>query len=484
MAWFGIVRDDEAIAQWQRADAVRRATSDPRRRVAGRAGQWVGLPLMATIASVLAVVPGTLVPPTEAAPVARVALDGSPVGEDLASIFAPFQDGGADPERERGAESQDARAASPERAFSAAQGAAAVARLRAAAAAKARPAALVEPVGPPSAVNASGIPVTVLAAYRAAEASMAASDPACHLPWWLLAGIGRIESGHASGGRVTADGTTRGRILGPRLDGSLAGTAVIRDTDGGALDGDPVFDRAVGPMQFLPGTWRSWGRDGNADGVKNPSNVYDASLGSGAYLCAGGRDLSTDTGIAAAVLSYNYSRSYLDSVVSWGLAYRDGVTPTNDGQGTVPPPATTGPTTSTPTTARPTTGNPGPTTTTSPTTSPPTTGTSTTGTSTTSPPTTGTSTTSPPTTGPSTTSPPTTTTPSCPGATTGTTPPPTTTTTTITPSDPSCPAPTTSTTTTGTTGATSTTTSATGATSTTTSSAGIVSSTSSGTSGT
>ena len=102
-----------------------------------------------------------------------------------------------------------------------------------------------------------GIPSLVLDAYRRAAGSLQGTDPGCGLPWWLLAGIGRIESGQASGGRVDAAGTTRGMILGPRLDGSVAGTAVIRDTDGGALDLDPTYDRAVGPMQFLPGTWRS-----------------------------------------------------------------------------------------------------------------------------------------------------------------------------------------------------------------------------------
>ena len=190
--------------------------------------------------------------------------------------------------------------------------------------------------GPAGAIGTTGIPVTVLEAYHRAEQNIAASDPSCRLPWWVLAGIGRIESGHASGGRVDANGTTRGKILGIRLDGSTPGTAVIRDTDGGALDGDPVYDRAVGPMQFLPGTWRSWGRDGNGDGVADPNNVFDAATAAGAYLCAGGRDLSVGSSLAAAILSYNYSSSYLSSVLTWGMAYRDGATPGIDRAGTVP----------------------------------------------------------------------------------------------------------------------------------------------------
>ncbi len=32
------------------------------------------------------------------------------------------------------------------------------------------------------------------------------------------------------------------------------GTQAIRDTDAGQLDGDSIWDRAVGPMQFIPST--------------------------------------------------------------------------------------------------------------------------------------------------------------------------------------------------------------------------------------
>ena len=59
----------------------------------------------------------------------------------------------------------------------------------------------------------------MLAAYKAAAA---AANPSCHLPWTLIAGIGRVESGNAAGGRVDVAGTTHGRILGPRLDGATA----------------------------------------------------------------------------------------------------------------------------------------------------------------------------------------------------------------------------------------------------------------------
>jgi membrane-bound lytic murein transglycosylase B len=101
------------------------------------------------------------------------------------------------------------------------------------------------------------------------------------------------------------------------LDGS-AGVRSIPDTDGGMLDGNPQLDHAVGPMQFIPGTWRKWATDGNLDGRADPQQVDDAALSAARYLCAGGRDLATAAGWWAAVFSYNNSVPYGQKV--FGLA--------------------------------------------------------------------------------------------------------------------------------------------------------------------
>ncbi|MFK0289670.1 lytic transglycosylase [Streptomyces sp. NPDC090442] len=191
--------------------------------------------------------------------------------------------------------------------------------------------------GPESGVHGpsqAGIPATVLAAYKEAEARLRVSQPGCHLPWQLLAGIGEVESGHARGGAVDAEGTTLRPILGPVLDGN--GFALIPDTDGGRYDGDPVHDRAVGPMQFIPSTWADWGADGNGDGIKDPNNVYDATLAAGRYLCADSRDLSDQTDLDRAVLGYNDSTAYLRTVLSWYAFYRKGTFEVPDGKGALP----------------------------------------------------------------------------------------------------------------------------------------------------
>ncbi|MBP0460514.1 lytic transglycosylase domain-containing protein [Streptomyces montanisoli] len=181
---------------------------------------------------------------------------------------------------------------------------------------------------------ASGIPATVLDAYKKAEASLRETSPQCRLPWQLLAAIGKVESGQARGGEVDSRGTTLRPILGPELDGH--GFANIPDTDNGLYDQDKVHDRAVGPMQFIPGTWRTWQRDGNHDGVKDPNNIYDAALATGAKLCAGNQDMSVQADMNAAILSYNHSQKYLDTVLSWFEYYKKGTHQVPDGTGVLP----------------------------------------------------------------------------------------------------------------------------------------------------
>ncbi|MDQ3906161.1 MAG: lytic murein transglycosylase [Actinomycetota bacterium] len=181
-----------------------------------------------------------------------------------------------------------------------------------------------------------GIPGVVLDAYQFAQHTLAETRPGCHLLWSVLAGIGRIESDHASDGRVDAFGNTLGPILGPKLDGS-PGVAAIPDTDHGVLDGDAQWDRAVGPMQFIPSSWRLYGVDGNGDGVGNPNNIYDSTVATGLYLCAGGSNLSDPAQLQAAVFRYNHSAAYVDVVLEWARAYLTGVVPTLSAPGLVPP---------------------------------------------------------------------------------------------------------------------------------------------------
>jgi membrane-bound lytic murein transglycosylase B len=182
---------------------------------------------------------------------------------------------------------------------------------------------------PPPAVvsnapSALGIPSVALVAYHNAEQQMATSDPDCGISWSLLAGIGRIESGHAHGGATDARGTAVKPIYGPRLDGTLSGNEVVVEHSAG---GQISYARAVGPMQFLPDTWARYAADGDGDGVADPQNLYDSTLAAARYLCSGGLNLRDQSQVMAAILRYNNSIPYARNVLGWAAAYATGVVP-------------------------------------------------------------------------------------------------------------------------------------------------------------
>jgi len=169
--------------------------------------------------------------------------------------------------------------------------------------------------------GATGIPVRALLAYAAANLELRSEKPSCALGWNTIAAIGLAESGHGThaGSSIGPDGVARPAIIGIRLDGS-SGTAAIRDSDRGALDGDPVWDRAVGPMQFIPSTWERNGADGNGDGIKDPQNIDDASLAAARYLCASST-MTTPASWRAAIQSYNNSSDYIDMIAAAANRY-------------------------------------------------------------------------------------------------------------------------------------------------------------------
>lgn len=168
----------------------------------------------------------------------------------------------------------------------------------------------------------AGLSEAALGAYARAEL---ASPESCGLGWTTLAGVGWIESQHGTlGGRTLgADGHSSTPILGPALDGTGAFAAIRATPETTTYHGDPDWDHAVGPMQFIPTTWEAWAADGDGDGVRDPNDLDDAALAAAGYLCAGGRDLTTAEGWTAGVLSYNNARVYLTDVHAAATAYAD-----------------------------------------------------------------------------------------------------------------------------------------------------------------
>jgi membrane-bound lytic murein transglycosylase B len=176
-----------------------------------------------------------------------------------------------------------------------------------------------------------GIPVTALEAYAYAARVADVENPSCHLKWTTLAGIGEIESHHGTygGSTVAPNGDVRPPIRGVQLDGT-GGNLEILDHESVSHDpavedpGDQPFARAMGPMQFIPETWRLYGVDANNDGVISPDNIDDAALSAAGYLCWSGKDLQTPRGWMGALRAYNRSDQYARAVRDWATAYAEG----------------------------------------------------------------------------------------------------------------------------------------------------------------
>ncbi|MEV4160109.1 lytic transglycosylase domain-containing protein [Nonomuraea dietziae] len=103
------------------------------------------------------------------------------------------------------------------------------------------------------------------------------------LSWTVLAAIGQVESSH-------------GRNNGPSSAGAL------------------------GPMQFMPATWKAYGVDGDGDGIKDIWSPYDAVPGAANYLCANGAGQGGQK-LRKAVWFYNHSWAYVNKVLGLSEAY-------------------------------------------------------------------------------------------------------------------------------------------------------------------
>lgn len=159
----------------------------------------------------------------------------------------------------------------------------------------------------PTVAAVTGLPAPAVRAYVNAAARTGA-------PWQLLGAVGTIETnnGRFGGRTLLEDGYSSSPIYGvdlggPTWDGSFAW---VDDSDGGQLDGRTAWDRAVGPMQFLPSTFWQW----QCEGMPDPQDIDDAACAAGRMLASHG-DLSNPGVLRAAILSYNPSSAYVSDVL-------------------------------------------------------------------------------------------------------------------------------------------------------------------------
>ncbi len=169
---------------------------------------------------------------------------------------------------------------------------------------------------------AMGLPAAALEAYAYAAKVAEVVNPGCHIGWTTLAGIGTVESrnGTYRGATIAPNGDVAPPIRGVRLDGTNGNLRIIEE----AGTDQAEYAQAMGPMQFIPETWRLYGVDAHNDGVVNVDNIDDAALAAAGYLCYRGGDLSTRLGWLDALLAYNDSGLYVRTVRDWATAYAAG----------------------------------------------------------------------------------------------------------------------------------------------------------------
>ena len=133
----------------------------------------------------------------------------------------------------------------------------------------------------PSALAKAEIPPEYLSDYEQAGQKY-------HLDWAILAGIGKVECDH-------------GRDPNPSC------------TQEGAVNSAG----AGGPMQFLAGTWATYGVAPNG-GTPDRWQPEDAIFGAANYLKASG----APGDYRKAIYAYNHAEWYVDEVESWAAKYR------------------------------------------------------------------------------------------------------------------------------------------------------------------
>lgn len=88
----------------------------------------------------------------------------------------------------------------------------------------------------------------------------------------------------------------------PQIKGSLL--AAQLEQESGFQTGAVSETGAQGPAQFMPGTWPSWGKDDDKNGRVDPTDIGDAVMAQGRYMCAIAKNI--DAAVASGRVKDDY----------------------------------------------------------------------------------------------------------------------------------------------------------------------------------
>lgn len=151
----------------------------------------------------------------------------------------------------------------------------------------------------------AGVPDLAAKAYLNASVRVTELHPECTVPPEVLVAFGRQESDHGQVVEWDDTGHSIGILKGYANTGD--------DTEGGELDGDTEADWAVGPMQFIPTTWKAYAQDGDGDGKAEPGSFYDSALTGAWHICSLAGAFPKASVIAAAWAQYDTAYRYADA---------------------------------------------------------------------------------------------------------------------------------------------------------------------------
>lgn len=94
----------------------------------------------------------------------------------------------------------------------------------------------------------------------------------------------------------------------PEIDSPLLAAQLQQENGFRHGENSPVSPSgAMGPAQFMPGTWATWGKDHDGDGKIDPNSIGDAVMSQAEFMCALHQDVSDIPGeaIELTLAAYN-----------------------------------------------------------------------------------------------------------------------------------------------------------------------------------